>query len=423
MGRCGSGTPDTRRGFSLLHLEMRTPAGQTSTYDTRAPPRFRTLADARARDYEGNVSLYLVTGATGFLGRHLVGTLLDKGHDVRALVRKRSSALVSARDSAAKLDQRIGDVLDPASLEAALDGAPCDGVFHCAGRVSRKPDDAEALYKLHVDGTKNVLAACVARSVGRAVVASTSGTIAVSDDPDRVATEDESAPIGLLARWPYYRSKLFAEQAALERHGTLLADGRTLEVISVNPTLLLGPGDVNGSSTEDVRLFLERKVPAIPPGGLSYVDARDAALAMLLAMTRGVGGRRYLVGACNLTIKEFFARLERVSGVRGPVVSMPRAKQAREIARTGAEVLEKLSTRLGIPVAIDPVSLDMAHFYWYLDASLAENELGWTPRDPVVTLVDTVRDLEERGVVWPDAGGSSLLSSLRRRALGVHDDA
>lgn len=358
------------------------------------------------------VSRYLVTGATGFLGKHLVQTLLDKGHAVTALVRKKSHELP------ASVTQVEGDVADRASIEKALGGA--SGVFHCAGRVSRKPEDAEALYKLHVDGTKNAIAACIAHGVKRIVVASTSGTVAVSDDPDRVSTEEDETPIGLLNRWPYYRSKLFAERAALEANGTPLNDGRggTLEVVCVNPTLLLGPGDVNGSSTEDVRLFLDRKIPAIPPGGLSYVDARDAAIAMALAMDRGVPGRRYLVGASNLTIKGFFARLERVSGVRGPIVPMPR--QGREIARTGASMLERLASRLGVPVAIDPISLDMAHFYWYLDASLAEKELGWSPRDPVETLVDTVRDLEERGVVWPDAG-SSLFSTLRRSITSVQE--
>lgn len=357
------------------------------------------------------MSRYLVTGATGFLGRHLVGLLLDRGESVTALVRKKT-------DLPAEVTQVTGDVLDPASIEKALTG--CEGVFHCAGKVSRKPEDAEELYKLHVDGTKNVIAAMLKRAVKRVVVASTSGTIAVGDDPDRVYTEEDEAPIGLLQRWPYYRSKLFAEMAALAQNGTSLGDGsdNALEVVCVNPTLLLGPGDVNGSSTEDVRLFLERKIPAIPPGGLSYVDARDAALAMALAMEKGIGGRRYLIGACNLTIKEFFARLERVSGVRGPILPMPR--QGREIAKTGAEMLEKLSERLGIPVSVDPISLDMAHFYWYLDASLAESELGWTPRDPTVTLVSTVRDLEERGVVWPQTGGT-FLSSIRRRMTDVRD--
>jgi dihydroflavonol-4-reductase len=354
------------------------------------------------------VSRYLVTGATGFLGRHLVAELVARGDTVVALVRKKADVPGAT--------VREGDVLDGAAVERALAG--CDGVFHCAGKVSRNPEDAELLQKLHVEGTKNVVAAAKAAGVRRLVLASTSGTIAVSEDPDRVAAEDDEAPIGLLSRWPYYRSKLFAERAALEQNGTEIEGGGTLEVVSVNPTLLLGPGDVNGSSTEDVRLFLERKIPAIPPGGISYVDARDAATAMALAMEKGIGGRRYLVGACNLTLKEFFARLERVSGVRAPLLRMPRAGQAHEIAKTGAEILERLSKRFGVPALVDPVSLDMAHYYWYLDATLAETELGWSPRDPTETLVDTVRDLEERGVVWPETAGS-LLSTIRRHVSHV----
>ncbi len=357
------------------------------------------LGKRERRGYECDVSRFLVTGSTGFLGRHLVSALREHGHDFVALARK-------VADVPAGVSPLRGDVLDRASIERAAAG--CDGVFHCAGKVSRRPEDAEELYKLHVEGTKNVLDACIAKNVRRAVVASTSGTVAVSDDPDRVSTEEDETPIGLINRWPYYRSKLFAEQAALERNGAAMPNGESFEVVCVNPTLLLGPGDVNGSSTEDVRLFLERKIPAIPPGGLSYVDARDAAEGMRLAMEKGVSGRRYLLGACNLTLREFFARLERVSGVRAPLIPMIRARQAAAVARAGTRLLEELTTRLGVPMPVDPISLDMAHFYWYLDASLAESELGWAPRDPVETLADTVKDLEERGVVWPESGASTL---------------
>jgi dihydroflavonol-4-reductase len=357
------------------------------------------------------VSRFLVTGAAGFLGRHLVRALVAEGHRVRAFVRK-VDASIAAQETV------TGDVLSPETLAPAL--ADCEGVFHCAGKVSRKPEDAELLYKLHVEGTKNVLDACIAAGVRRAVVASTSGTIAVSDDPDHVATENDEPPIGILNRWPYYRSKLFAEKGALERNGRPLPDGRLFEVVCVNPTLLLGPGDLNGSSTEDVRLFLDRKIPTIPPGGLSYVDVRDAAVTMVRAMDRGLAGRRYLLGASNLTVRELFGRLERISGVRGPILPMP--ARGREIARAGAQLVERLSSRIGVPIAVDPVSIDMAHFYWYLDASLAEAELDFSPRDPIETLADTVKDLEERGVVWPE-NGPSLLSDLARRVRPAADRA
>jgi dihydroflavonol-4-reductase len=273
-------------------------------------------------------------------------------------------------------------------VRAAATG--CGGAFHCAGKVSRRREDAEELYRVHVEGTKTVLDACEAAGVPRVVVASTSGTVAVSESADRVSNEDDETPMALIARFPYYRAKVFAERAALGRGGRL-------EVVCVNPSLLLGPGDNNGSSTEDVRLFLERAVPAVPAGGLSFVDARDAAEAMRLAMERGRPGERYLVGACNLTVREFFERLGRVSGVRAPWVPMPRS---RELARAGAAWVDRMATRVGFRTGIDPVSVEMGQCFWYLDSTKAERELEWTARDPNATLLDTVVDLRERGVVW-----------------------
>jgi dihydroflavonol-4-reductase len=337
------------------------------------------------------MSRYLVTGATGFLGAHLVDRLLAHDHEVVALARSISE--VGPRKG---LTARKGDILDGGSVRDAAAG--CVGVFHCAGIVSRKPEDAEELHRVHVEGTRTVLMACKAAKVRRAVIASTSGTVAVSDDPDHIATEDDPTPLGLISRWPYYRAKLFAERAALEMNDP----GNGFEVVSVNPTLLLGPGDQRGSSTEDVRLFLEGRIPAVPPGGLSYVDARDAAAAMALAMEKGVPGARYLVGACNLTLREFFARLQRVSGVKAPWIPMPRSP---ELARIGVGLVDRFAKRLGISMPSDAVSLDMAQYFWYLDASRAESELGWKPRDPMETLADTVADLRARGVVWPEIEG------------------
>ncbi len=329
----------------------------------------------------------LVTGATGFLGHHLVKQLRESKRDVVALVRAPDPML-----EALGVTQKIGDVLDEASVRAAATGA--NVVFHCAGRVSRKPEDAEALYRLHVDGTKVTLDACRAAGVRRAVVASTSGTVAVSDDPKKISTETDETPIGLIARWPYYRSKLFAERAALERN----VPG-SFDVVSVNPTLLLGPGDLRGSSTEDVRLFLDGKIPAAPGGGISFVDVRDAADGMVLAAQRGRPGDRYLLGAINVTVREFFAKLERVSGVRAPWLSVPRVP---ELTKVGMRALEKLADRLGASLPVDAVSVDIASHYWYLDATHAETVLGWQARDPMETLADTVTDLRARGVVWPE---------------------
>lgn len=329
----------------------------------------------------------VVTGANGFLGRHAVAALVAAGHEVLALCR-RPSAEVSALGA----QVRLGDITDPSSLTDAFAGAT--HLVHAAGNVSRDPKDAEALYDVHVNGTKAVLQAAKQAKIGRALVISTSGTVAVSTDPDFVANETSETPITLLQRWPYYRAKLFAERAAFDAH-----EAGGFEVSCLNPTLLLGPGDVHGSSTEDVRLFLERRVPFVPPGGMSLVDVRDVAACIPAALSRARGGQRYLLGACNLTVREFFGRLERASGVKAPVLPVPRAP---ELARAGMSLLESAMDRLGMRMPVDPVSADMAQHFWYLDATLAETELGFAPRDPQETLHDTIVDLRRRGVVWPE---------------------
>jgi dihydroflavonol-4-reductase len=316
---------------------------------------------------------YLVTGATGFLGMPLALALQSSGHQVVAYSRASG-----------------GDIFDVERLRNAASG--CAGAFHCAGRVSRKAEDADEMYRLHVEGTKAVLDACEHAGVGRVVVVSSSGTVAVSETPDRVASENDATPYGLVSRWPYYRAKVFAERVAIERNRT------GFEVMCVNPSLLLGPGDLRGSSTEDVRLLLEGAIPVVPAGGLSFVDARDAADALRLAMERGRPGDRYLVGACNLTVRDFFARLARIAGVRGPWLPMPRS---REVARVGSEWMKRVASRVGLATSLDPVTADMAQCFWYVDSRKAERELGWTPRDPNVTLYETVQDLRQRGVVWP----------------------
>jgi len=331
------------------------------------------------------MSRYLVTGATGFLGRHLVSVLLSGGHEVVALCRKEPAGF----SGKAGFTVKLGDVLDGASVREAAAG--CAGLFHCAGRVSRRPEDADALFRVHVEGTKVTLDAAREAGVKRAVVASTSGTIAVSKEA-KVLDETHLPPQDVIARWPYYRSKLYAEKAALDRNGP------DFEVVIVNPSLLLGPGDVLGSSTGDVVKFLEERVPVIPSGGLSFVDARDAAQALVSAMEKGRAGEKYLLGAKNLTFETFFGMLERVSGVSGPKMKAPKSLM---LAQAGAEIMERFAKRMKTESPIDRVSAEMGQHYWYLDAKKAARELGFAPRDAIETLGDTVADLRARGVVWP----------------------
>jgi len=333
------------------------------------------------------MSKILVTGATGFLGKHLLERLDAK--NVRVLVRKPTKLL-------ARLGVEIikADVLDSDALARATDGV--GQIYHLAGLVSRNPDDAHVMYRVHVEGTRAVLEAAAKARVGRVVVASTSGTVACSSDPDRVFTEEDGYATEAVREWPYYLSKIYQEQAAFR-----LGRDLGIEVVCINPSLLLGPGDARQSSTGDVLKFLTRSIPVVPSGGLNFVDARDAAEAALLAMQKGRPGERYLVGGPNWTFEEFFGRLARLSKVDAPRLRLP-----ARVQRVGAVVMEKVARATGREPKVDAASVDMAQCYWYLDASRARRELGWEPRDPQETLFDTIQYLRRKFVDQQDAFNS-----------------
>jgi dihydroflavonol-4-reductase len=339
----------------------------------------------------------LITGAAGFLGHHVVARARAHGYEVVALVRdaKAESAIRLVGEGVTLIE---ADVLDGEAVERAAAG--CTAVLHCAGKVSRAKADAIAMTRINVAGVSTVLDACKRAGVKRAVVASTSGTIGVSTDPDKVANETEPPPLELINRWPYYRSKYYGEQAALERNQSTpgaATPGAEFEVVIVNPALLLGPGDMTGSSTEDVRRALEQRVPIVPSGGYAFVDARDAAEGMIAALERGRAGQRYLLVACNCSVRTFFSRIARVADLDGHVFALPDRPMVEKATRW---LIGRAHDLFGEDDALpDEVSIELAQHYWYVDSTKAEHELGWSARDPMTTLADTVADLRERGVV------------------------
>src|SRR5438128_3141022 len=253
----------------------------------------------------------LVTGAAGFLGGALVPLLVEEGHQVRVLARG------GAPDAEALgCELSSGDVRDPETVRRALHG--CEGLYHLAGLVSRDPRDAHKMYELHVSGTRVLLAEAERAGLQRVILASSSGTIGVSP-VRRVATEEDDYPIETVGRWPYYLSKIYEEKIALE------AGRRPLPVVILNPSLLLGPGDARLSSTQDIYRFLLGRIPAMPRGGISFVDVRDTARAFVAALNRGNVGERHLLGAANWEFSEFFGRLSRLARRSPPPLRLPSA--------------------------------------------------------------------------------------------------
>ena len=318
---------------------------------------------------------YWVGGATGFLGSHLLRLLVRQGHSVAPV------ALGGGQVDGVEVEDV--DILN--TVQVTRSARQCDGAFLATGMVSRDPADAELLHRLHVFGTRSALRGLRDAGVGRVVVASSSGTIAIGTNPNQIFDETAPTPMEHAAAWPYYRSKIFGEREAL-----LANAPPAFEVVIVNPSLLLGPGDSHCSSSNDVRRFLDREVPAVSAGGVAFVDVRDAAAGMLLAFERGRAGERYLLNAANLTVAAFYERLERLTGIQAPWLRLPRSRQ---LVVEANRLLSGVIRALGGSPPIDQGTVEMGQYFWYCDASKAERELGWTARDPGETLRDTVDDL------------------------------
>lgn len=320
----------------------------------------------------------LVTGGTGFLGSHLVPLLAGSG-PVRVMVQNAPPAWL--RDLPG-VEVVSGSVTNPDDVNRAVAGT--EVIYHLAGMVSHRPADAHRMYAVHVDGTRLLCEAAVRARVRRIVMASTSGTVAVSRREDDVADETTPTPTEIIARWPYYASKLYQEETARR------ACSDKVELIVLNPSLLLGPGDDRLSSTRPILQFMAREITLMPAGGLSIVDARDVAALFPVAMNRGRAGERYLVGAVNWTFAELFGRLERLTKIAGP-----KLKVSGQLPFLASRAQAAVYRKLGRRVPVDPESVEMAQYFWYVDAGKAARELGFSPRDPADTLRDTVRYVRE----------------------------
>lgn len=321
----------------------------------------------------------LVTGGTGFLGRHLVHQLLEEGvKDIRVMATSIPDWLVDLG-----VEPLAGSITKAEDVARAVAGIR--DVYHLAGRVSREREDAREMYAIHVEGTRLLCDAAKAAGVKTIVLASTSGTLAVTNDGEVVPDESFPPPLDIITRWPYYASKSYQEIAALEG-----CNGKDVRLVIMNPSLLLGPGDERLSSTKVVLDFLARKISALPPGGVSFVDVRDAAKAFRVAMKKGRHGERYLLGAANWAFAKFFGRLERLTKIAAPKLTLP-----SRLTVKGALLIDSLFKQWNMASPVEPGAIEMAQYFWYLNCAKASRELGFKPRDPGETLHETVVYLRE----------------------------
>ena len=314
----------------------------------------------------------LLTGATGFVGSHVARALLARGDEVRVTVRPSSpEKALEGLD----VERVSADILDRQAMRRAARGI--ERVFHVAGSVNLRLS-AEQLLRINAEGTRTVLDACLAEGVERAVHVS---SVAAIGPARRGGAVDErhvrAGPLGIA----YADTKHAAEVEALR------VAARGLDVVVACPAHVLGAGDERRSSTEVVRRFLLKRIPAYVDGGINIVDVQDVAAGLLLCDELGTPGERYILGTRNYTWQRLFAELERVSGVEGPALRLP---------VSAALALAEAAARAPGPTPVTPAEVRTAAHWWTYRSAKARRELGWTTRPHEDTVEETVQFHVER---------------------------
>ncbi len=307
------------------------------------------------------MKLAMVTGATGFVGANLAAALQQAGWRVRVLHRPASKLTALA---GLTYESALGDILDADSVERAVQG--CDVVFHAAGVADYWRSDRRRMFQVNVEGTRNVMAAALRAGVPRVVHTSSAAALGSSSD-GRPATEAQTWS-GPPERFPYGYSKHLAELVVQE----YVAKG--LPAVIVNPTVILGPRDVNLGSVSLIMGVHKRQLPFLLPGGVNAIGVGDVAAGHLLAAAHGRIGERYLLGHENLTVPAFARLIGEVIGVPAPTWTLPRAAVRPLAVLAGAA---NWVWPRPLPVTSELIRLGADCFYF--DSSKAQRELGLSP--------------------------------------------
>jgi dihydroflavonol-4-reductase len=323
----------------------------------------------------------LVTGGTGFVGSHLVRVLLERGQQVRCLVRP-----ASRRDNLNDLSVEFvtGDLRDLDSLRQAVKGV--NAVYHCAADYRLWCKDPNEMYQSNVEGSNNVMQAAFDEGVDRVVYTSTVGCLGLNED-GKPANEDSPVTIDDMIGH-YKRSKFLAEGKVREwaRRG--------LPVVIVNPSTPVGELDIKPTPTGKIIVdFLRGKMFGYVDTGMNLIDVRDCAEGHVVAAEKGRVGERYILGGRNLTLKELFDALASVTEIASPKMKVP-----HWVAETYARIENLWSINIARREPDVPLeSVKMARHKMWFDASKAIQELGLTQRPIEQALERAVNWFREHG--------------------------
>jgi len=327
---------------------------------------------------------YLVTGANGFIGQHLVRMLTRQNHSVRALCR---SSHIHPELSHPGTEIFSGDILNLESVKNAVTG--CDGVFHLAAYAHNWARNPKTFFDVNVGGFRNILEASLDSSVKRVVFTSSALTIG----PSNGTPLDGSTPRILPPFTAYEQSKCEAETLARQY------DSRQLNVITVNPARVFGPGPLNEGNAvaKMIDWYLCGKWRFILGDGSamgSYVFVEDVARGHILAMEGGRSGERYLLGGENVSLNGLFDLVRSISGCRHSLFHIPEA-----MVLAFAQLEEILGRTLNIYPLVTRSWVKTFMRDWECDSSKSTREIGYT--------VTPLRESLESSITWLRNGRAS----------------
>ena len=327
----------------------------------------------------------LVTGATGFVGSAVLRQLLSRGQAVRALVRPESD-----RRNVEGLEVELveGDLRDAESYSKALRG--CEALFHVEADYRLWVHDPQSIYKVNVEGTRDLLRQAAEAGVKRIVYTSSVATLGLHTD-GRPA--DEETPVTERDMIGHYKRSKFMAEREVER--LVLEEG--LPVVIVNPSTPIGPRDVKPTPTgRTILVAAKGKMPAYVQTGLNVAHVDDVAEGHCLAFEKGRIGERYILGGQDMTLAEILGVATAKAGRRAPRVRLPHGllMPLASVVEAGARVTgrkkEPFITRDG---------LRMARKLMYFSSAKAEAELGYQSRPAHEAIEEAVDWFKAEGYV------------------------
>jgi len=317
---------------------------------------------------------YLVTGATGFLGRVVAEELVRRKAQVHALVLHDDPYTDLLPKEVRTV---IGDVCDKSSLSdffADADSRTC--VIHCAGIVSVASRPGPRLYQVNVGGTWKVLRQCMEHDVGKMVYVSSVHAIPEKPKGCIISEDCEFSP-GLVDG-DYAKSKAAATELVFD------AAERGLNASIVFPSGIIGPGDLQGGSfTSMAKSFLSGKLPFAVRGGYDFVDVRDVARGILACSESGEPGKGYILSGHYVTIRRMLQLVGKAAKLKYRSLCLPLG-----LARLAAPYYERRSLRERKPLFFTPYSVSVLASNGQFSHAAASERFAYQPRPIEETLGD-----------------------------------